>query len=856
MAPDEDKTQTYMPLTSGTMVSHYRIVERIGSGGMGEVYLAEDTKLHRKVALKFLPLHLCQDSECRARFTREAEAAAQLDHPNIVAVHEVGEYQGRPYFSMQHVEGRSLREVIAGKTLPLDRIIEIGIQVCDGLQAAHEKNIIHRDIKPSNILIDSHGRARIVDFGLASVMGTNHLTKTGSTLGTIGYMSPEQVRGETVDHRTDLFSLGVALYELITGYSPFKCDTEAATVHAITDTNLEPLARFRREVPPGLQTIIDKALEKDVAIRYQHADDLATDLKRLTSLTKSIPVSPKHHTRMIVSSIITVLVIIAALVLRPWRIVSRPSDQAVAAANSIAVVPFRNQTGDASLDPLGKMVSDWTTQGLSETGLGDVLSQDLVIRAAAGGDLRLLTKEAGATIIVTGSYYRVGDSLQFQTQIQNADAKLLQTIEPIYCSISEVMDGVSLVRQKVMGATAILLDRYLESGERPATPPTYEAYREWVQGSDLHHKGEWLGAAQHFLWAFQLDSTYWAAALSACAAYDNAGMSAQEDSLLQYLTKRRDHMSVLNQLMLDSKAAVLAGDKRAALDIAQKRAQLFHSSSAFYEWGLRALNANHPRECIQALESIDPNRGSMRGWTPYWGFLAFAYYRLGDYTKALAVVLQGRTLYPTDILLLLPELAALAALGKINEIHTLITESLDLPAKAGYTPGVVMQAAGIVLHFYGHEEDAMSCFERSIAWYKGLVPEKRDSARTYQAMSLYYGRRFDEAKDLFLQLVKETPADADLHGWLGIIAARQGDREAALKVSEWLKSDTTPHMRALDSYEQARIAATLGDKDEAVSLLRESFDRGLDFAGNVFFDPAFESLWDYPPYTELMKPKG
>lgn len=277
----DDPTKSFVALTSGTMVSHYRIIERIGAGGMGEVYLAEDTKLDRKVALKFLPQHLCQDADCRARFTREAQAAAKLDHPNIVAVHEVGVHQGRPFFSMQHVEGQTLKEALAGKALPLDWILEISIQVCDGLQAAHEQGVTHRDIKPSNVLIDSHGRARIVDFGLASIMGTDHLTKTGSTLGTIGYMSPEQVRGETVDNRTDLFSLGVVLYELITGHSPFKSDPEAATLHAITDTNPEPLARFRREVPPELQTIIDKALDKKVTTRYQHADELQADLLRL-----------------------------------------------------------------------------------------------------------------------------------------------------------------------------------------------------------------------------------------------------------------------------------------------------------------------------------------------------------------------------------------------------------------------------------------------------------------------------------------------------------------------------------------------------------------------------------------------
>ena len=274
-----DITRSHIQLVKDTIIGHYRIIEKIGAGGMGEVYLAEDTELNREVALKFLPPHLCQDADCRARFKREAQAAAKLDHPNIVAVHEVSEFQGRPFFSMQRVEGQSLKEVIAGKPLSLDRIVEIGIQVCEGLQAAHESGVTHRDIKPSNILIDSHGRARIVDFGLASVMGTDQLTKTGSTLGTVGYMSPEQVRGEEADHRSDIFSLGIVLYELITGRQPFKGDNDAATSHAIVYSDPEPLERFASNVPVGLQAIVTKAFAKDRNSRYQHVDDLLVDLK-------------------------------------------------------------------------------------------------------------------------------------------------------------------------------------------------------------------------------------------------------------------------------------------------------------------------------------------------------------------------------------------------------------------------------------------------------------------------------------------------------------------------------------------------------------------------------------------------
>ncbi|MCP4566593.1 MAG: serine/threonine-protein kinase [FCB group bacterium] len=323
MNKDDDNTRTHIVLTKGTMVGHYRIVEKIGAGGMGEVYLVEDTKLNRKVALKFLPSHLSQNEDCRKRFKREAQAAAKLSHPNIIHVYEVSEYQGRPFFAMEHVEGLSLKEFSEAKDLSIERILELSIQICEGLNDAHEKGVTHRDIKPSNILVDSHGRVKIVDFGLASVVGTDQLTKTGSTLGTIGYMSPEQVRGKEIDHRSDLFSLGVVLYELITKLNPFKRDSEAATLKAVSDDLPEPLARFKTGLPDGIQAIVDKALEKDAKTRYQHADGMLSDLMRVKRSIESgesiVPISA-YPRRSIwiwwIAAVVTVVVV--AVILNAW----------------------------------------------------------------------------------------------------------------------------------------------------------------------------------------------------------------------------------------------------------------------------------------------------------------------------------------------------------------------------------------------------------------------------------------------------------------------------------------------------------------------------------------------------------
>jgi serine/threonine protein kinase/tetratricopeptide (TPR) repeat protein len=343
MEPDDDKTQTHVVLTKGTIVGHYRIIEKIGAGGMGEIYLAEDTQLDRKVALKFLPSHLCQDEDCRKRFKREAQAAAKLSHPNIIHVYEVSEYQGRPFFVMEHVEGRSLREVKA-EELDIDRIVGIAIQLCDGLQSAHASGVIHRDIKPSNIIIDFSGRPKLLDFGLAAVKGGEDLTKTGSTLGTVGYMSPEQIEGKTTDARSDLFSLGVVLYELIANKSPFRRDDETATLKAILQDAPQPLARYNSNAPNDLQRIVSKLLEKDPSLRYQSAAGVIPDLKRLSSTTTSSIMVERKRTAWS-RYVVPMAVIILSAVVATWYFGYHdrtPSSSAKDDKIMLAVLPFEN----------------------------------------------------------------------------------------------------------------------------------------------------------------------------------------------------------------------------------------------------------------------------------------------------------------------------------------------------------------------------------------------------------------------------------------------------------------------------------------------------------------------------------
>lgn len=852
---NDDITRSHLQLSNDTLIGHYRIIGKIGAGGMGEVYLAEDTELNRKVALKFLPPDLCRDADCRVRFEREAQAAAKLNHSHIITIFDVGEFADRPFFAMEYIDGVSLDEYIRSKKLSWPEIIDLSIQIAEGLGEAHRAGIIHRDIKPSNILVDNRGRAKILDFGLAAIKGEKKLTKTGSTVGTLNYMSPEQTRGETLDERSDIFSFGAVLYEMITGQIPFRGDYEPAIMYAIAYEEPEPLARFKSGVTNDLQGIVNKALAKDKHVRYQQVDELLADLRRAIATVDSVPSRRKARARIVIPSLIVLGLLAAVLVFEPWKFLTEYSGGTVA-AKRVVVVPFRNQTGDPSLDVLGRMIADWTTQGLLESGLADVVPPERLSQFERSMNIESIVKSTSAKTIVIGTYYKLGDTIQFQAQIFDAEGTLLQAIDPIKSQAAETMDGVESVRQHVLGALAFVLDTRLQKPVmRVSKPPRYEAYQEYIQGLDLFSiKEDYPAAIEHLNRASALDTSFVLPPLVACAAYVNLIQWPQADSLAKILDHHRVLLSQIQQLALDELEGIIAGDWLKTLQACREEVKLAPETKSNYaSWALAALQLNRPRECIEALSAIDIRDTSIHRWDYYWDLLTYAYHVLGQHKTELGLAEDCRKQNPEKSIALKCGIRALAGLGKVEEVKKLVEEGRTFPIQPGIPEGPMI-VAGMELRAHGYETEAMNVLGQLIRWYQGKSDEEKRADLWHYGYALYAARRWSEAKDVFAELVKLRPDIIEFQYYRTRIAARLGNREEAMKISDSLKNVQQPYLFGGPTYCRASIAAILGDKEQSISLLKESFLQGHDRDLHIDFD--FESMKDYPPLLELIQPKG